>query len=81
MNIVLTVFSPILVAIAIRFVLYLIAVVFAIFNLIIELPDFIGKIAVCFAKFDPLVWDESWGYWVLVIIGSFLAELGIWSDD
>lgn len=81
MNIVLTVFAPILVAIAIRFVLFLIAIVFAIFNLIIELPDFIEKISKCFFQFDPLVWDESWGYWVLVVIGSFWIELGIWSDD
>lgn len=81
MNIVLTVFSPILVAIAIRFVLFLIAIVIAIFEKIIELPYFISKISKCFFNFDPLVWDESWGYWVLVIIGSFLAELGIWSDD
>lgn len=81
MKIVLTVFAPVLAAIAIRFALFLIGFVIGIFELIIELPDFIEKIPKCFINFDPLVWDESWGYWVLVVIGSFWIELSIWSDD
>ena len=83
MKVVLTVFAPMLVAIAIRLALFLVALlIFVIFSFILGTQHGIMiDIADCLWEFNPFILEESWGYWILVVIGSFLAEMAIWADD
>lgn len=84
MKIVLTVFAPFLVAIGIRLALLLLELICAIVYEILDAIDIISY-GVNFVKsigeFDTFDWEESWFYWILVIIGSFIAEYLIWSED
>lgn len=80
MKIVLTVFAPLLTAIAIRIILFLIAIIPALLGWIFE-ENSLMNLATGIGGFDPFVWNESWGYWILVVIGTFMAEMVIWQDD
>ena len=81
MKIVLTVFAPILVAIAVRIALFLIGLIVGLLLVSLLNIDAFANFADDLMMFDPFAWDESWGYWILVAIGSFLAEMAIWGDD
>ena len=83
MKFVLTVFAPILIAIAIRLLLLLIGfiigfVIFVVLQIDSHAVKEFFEVLFDFKTFD---WDESWGYWILVVIGSFIAEMAIWQDD
>lgn len=83
MKIVLTIFAPALVAIILRIILLVLCLAIGILNFFIRIIDeetlkTVGNILV---EFNMFSWDESWLYWVLVIIGSFLAEISIWNED
>ena len=87
MRIVLTVFAPLLVAIGIRLILFLLGFILSLLGFLIEefitsytfgnIVDYLEFIA----TFDTFDFEESWFYWILVIIGSFIAEYIIWSED
>lgn len=84
MKIVLTVFAPFLVAIGIRLALFLLALLGFIPYLLEDFGDIWEEIEDFFnhlGAFDTFDWEESWFYWILVIIGSFIAEYLIWSED
>lgn len=81
MKIVLTEFVPILVAIGVRVVLALAGLILALPWLLFDVMDNLGEFAKVIGDFDTFNWNESWGYWILVIIGSFMAEMVIWQDD
>lgn len=84
MKIVLTVFAPVLIAIAIRLLLFLIGIIigFVIFVMLqIDVSSEVGNFLEGLFAFETFDWDESWGYWILVIIGSFMAEMVIWQND
>lgn len=72
MKIVLTVFAPFLVAIAIRLALVVIGIVM--------LFVFGGDMDFLI-EFDTFDFDESWAYWILVVFGSFFAEVAIWDEN
>ena len=80
MKVVLTVFAPILVALAIRLALFILGIAIGLLNLFLS-GDFGGRTAEGIGTFETFNFEESWGYWVLVVIGSFLAEIAIWSDN
>lgn len=80
---VLTIFAPALVAIILRIILVVLCLAISILNSFIRIIDeetlkTVGNILV---EFNMFSWDESWLYWVLVIIGSFLAEIIIWGGE
>lgn len=80
MKVVLTVFAPMLVAIAIRLVLFLVGLVIGLPCYLLGIAESLVEFSDSIAMFDTFVLEESWGYWILVAIGSFLAEAGIWSE-
>lgn len=81
MKVVLTVFAPILVAIAIRIALFLIGFILVLPNQLFDIGYNWYRIGDKIGGFDTFNWDDSYGYWILVVIGSFLAEMAIWGDD
>jgi len=72
MKYVLALFSPALVAIAVRIVLY---VLYWISDLL-EIK-YLYKLL----HFETFVWDDSYAYWVIVVILSFFAEMYIFSGE
>ena len=82
LKIVLTIFAPALIAIIMRIILAILCLAVGILNFIgiidEETLKEAGNILIDFNMFS---WDESWLYWVLVIIGSFLAEIIIWGGE
>lgn len=78
-KVILSLFCPILVAIIIRVILFIIAFVLGllgfIFNAGKEYVNFVSNIG----TFDTFVWNESWLFWGLVVIITFVAEMIIWS--
>ena len=87
MRIVLTVFAPLLVATGIRLALLLLGLVCAglceLIRTIAPSIDHIADFESCFyaiGGFDTFDFNASWFYWVLVIIGSFIAEYLIWQE-
>lgn len=81
MKVVLTVFAPMLVAIAIRLALFLVGLVIGLPCYLLGIAESLVEFSDSIAMFDTFVLEESWGYWILVVIGSFLAEMAIWGDD
>ena len=68
-----------LVAIIVRIVLFVLAC-------IIELLGFfeqgsLSKLAETIGGFDTFVWKESWCYWIIVIVVTFIGEMGIWEEE
>lgn len=80
MKIVLTIFAPILIAIILRIVLTVAALILVPLSQIIS-RTFSQEVENVLLEFNMFSWDESWLYWVLVILGSFLAEMAIWQND
>ncbi len=80
MKIVCTIFAPFLVAIGIRLVLMLLGLIIYLLKDIIgffitalsvdEIRDFSETIA----GFKTFLWNESWFFWVLVIIRNFYSR-------
>ena len=88
MRIVLTVFAPLLVATGIRLALLLLGFVCgAVCELICTIVPSIEHVSdfessfYFIGGFDTFDFNASWFYWVLVIIGSFIAEYLIWLKD
>lgn len=83
MKIVLTIFAPALVAIILRIILLVLCLAISILNSFIRIIDeeTLKTVENILVEFNMFSWDESWLYWVLVIIGSFLAEISIWNED
>lgn len=89
MRIVWTIFTPFLVTMGIRLILYILAVIIGWLaglgeaitlldrNAMHEILDFASTIG----PFNTFSWNESWLFWALVIIGTFIAELCIWDND
>ena len=87
MRIVLTVFAPLLVATGIRLALLLLGLVCgAVCELILTIVPSIDHVSdfessfYFIGGFDTFDFNASWFYWVLVIIGSFIAEYIIWEE-
>lgn len=76
-KIILSIFAPFIVAIAIRAALFIIAVVVRLGELIYHTKGFAKTIG----GFDTFSWDESYLYWIIVIIATFYAEMLIWDKD
>ena len=78
-KVILSLFCPILVTIIIRVILFIIAFVLGflgfIFNARKEYVDFVSNIG----TFETFVWNESWLFWGIVVIITFVAEMIIWS--
>ena len=78
-KVILSLFCPILVAIIIRVILFIIAFVLGllgfIFNAGKEYVNFVSNIG----TFDTFVWNESWLFWGLVVIITFVVEMIIWN--
>ena len=78
-RVILSLFCPILVAIIIRVILFLIAFILGwigiFFNARKEYVDFLADIG----AFDTFVWNDSWLFWGIVAIITFVAEMIIWS--
>ena len=87
MRIVLTVFAPLLVATGIRLALLLLGLVCGavceLIRTIVPSIDHVSDFESSFyfiGGFDTFDFNASWFYWVLVIIGSFIAEYLIWQE-
>lgn len=79
MRIVLTIFAPFLVAVILRLALVLLALlVVSPWSSVWEEAEYFAELL---ADFDTFSWDESWLYWICVGIGSFFAEMSIWSNE
>lgn len=80
-KVILSLFCPVLVAIAVRIVLWIIGFILGLGGLIINAERGFMKFTESIALFDTFVWDESWGYWVIVAILTFLGEMLIWEEN
>lgn len=67
-KIVLAIFAPALVALALP-----------IFGIAFIEPSFQYD-AEELAGFNMFIWDESWLYWILVLLGTFYVEMKIFND-
>ena len=80
-RVVLSLFCPVLVAIIVRIVLWIIGVVLALGgNLLNAGRDFM-KFTESIALFDTFVWDQSWAFWAIVAIVTFFGEMIIWEEN
>ena len=82
MRFVLTIFAPALTAIVIRALLGVIGIILELSRYLLSINSSAFRSFIeglCF--FETFDWNESWAYWVLVIIGSFFAEMAIWEDN
>ena len=82
LKIILTIFAPVLLAILWRIILAILCLVvgYVYWINIIDKETF-RDAENLLIDFNMFSWDESWLYWVLVIISTFLAEMIIWSTD
>ena len=80
-KVILSLFCPILVAIAVRIVLFIIAFILAFGGHVLNAGKGFMKFTEGLGLFDTFVWDESWAFWVIVAILSFLGEMIIWDDN
>ena len=88
MKVVLTIFLPIFYALLLRFVLALIGAIPCGICYALDLDSMFGisfdawiNFFDIMCEFNAFDLEESWGYWLLVLIGTFLIEAGIWSDE
>lgn len=89
MRIVCTVFAPFLVAIGIRAILFILAIIIGWLAGLGESITLLDKstmheivdFAEAIGGFKTFLWNESWLFWILVLIGTFIAELNIWDND
>ncbi|MDH6312699.1 hypothetical protein M2137_001474 [Parabacteroides sp. PFB2-10] len=72
MKYVLALFSPALIAIAVRIVLFILCWLFE--QLDISYLYYL-------LDFEAFIWDDSYGYWSIVIILTFVAEMYIFSGE
>jgi hypothetical protein len=80
-KIILSLFCPALVAIVVRIVLFLLALILAIGGRITREGRDFFKFCDTIGGFETFVWDQSWGFWAIVIILTFIAEMIIWDKD
>ena len=78
MKIICSLFAPALVAILVRLALFILVLLLWLLTWIFGIPD---DLIEDWLFFDIFSWGESWFYWILVIICSFLAEVIIWDED
>ena len=79
--VILSLFCPILVAIAVRIVLWIIGFILALGGSILNAGRGFMEFTESIALFDTFVWDESWGYWAIVAIITFIGEMVIWEEN
>ncbi len=75
-KVILSIFAPFIIAIAIRAALFIIAVVVRLGELIYHTKG----LAKTIGGFDTFSWDESYLYWIMVIIATFYVEMLIWDE-
>ena len=80
-KVILSLFCPILVAIAVRIVLFVIAFILALGGQLVNAERGFMKFTEGLGLFKTFVWDESWGYWAIVAILTFLGEMIIWDES
>lgn len=71
-KIIFSIFAPFLVAIVLRVVLFLVGLIALLFS-----KNLAGDIA----GFHTFEWDESYLYWILVVIVTFFVEMAVWSEE
>lgn len=76
-NVILSTFAPFIITIAIRAVLFIIAIILRLGELIYHTQGFAKTIG----AFDIFSWDESYLYWIMVIIATFYVEMLIWDES
>lgn len=74
-------FCPVLVAIAVRIVLFFAAVILAIGGRIVGAESGYFEFCEGLGAFETFVWDQSWAYWAIVAIFTFIGEMIIWEDN
>lgn len=75
-KVVLAIFAPALVALVVRITLFILAL--PIFGIAFIEPSFQYD-AEELAGFNMFIWDESWLYWILVLLGTFYVEMKIFN--
>lgn len=83
-RVIISLFCPAIVAIVVRIVLWLIGFALNIIGLFGDKGSDLRKLqktGEAIAQFDTFTWENSWGFWVIVIIVTFIAEYVIWDDD
>lgn len=78
---ILTIFSPFLIAIIVRLIYVLWLYGFLCAGYVAENIDWVKYTMNSIGFFDTFSWDESWHYWGIVLILTFLAEMDIWRDE
>ena len=76
-KVILSTFAPFIIAIAIRAVPFIIAIILRLGELIFHIQGFTKTIGV----FDIFSWDESYFYWIIVIIATLNIEMLIWTKS
>lgn len=86
-KIIMGLFAPALIAIAVRFVLFLIAICSMIIaetlkfiEVLKDVPHWVKTFCDFIVEFDTFSWNESWGFWIIVILFTFYAEMFIFED-
>ena len=80
-KVILSLFCPILVAIAVRIVLFIVAFILSLGGYLLNAGEEFGRFVLGLGGFNTFVWNESWGFWALVAILTFFAEMFIWQED
>ena len=82
-KIILSLFCPVLIAIVVRIILFVIGFVLALGGYVMDAShngDYM-KFTESIAMFKTFVWDESWCFWVIVAILTFFGEMIIWDEN
>ena len=77
---ILSIFSPFLIAIIVRFIYALWGYGFFCAGYIANKMDWAKSNMNNIGFFDTFNWDVSWHYWGIVLVLTFLAEMDIWRD-
>lgn len=80
-KVIVSLFCPVLVAIAVRIVLFILALILAIGGRIVGAERGFFKFCESIGGFETFVWNQSWGFWAIVAILTFLGEMIIWEED
>lgn len=78
---ILSIFSPFLIAIIVRLIYVLWGYGFFCAGYVADKMDWAKSNMNSIGFFDTFSWNESWHYWGIVLILTFLAEMDIWRDE
>ena len=78
---ILSLFSPFLIAIIVRLIYVLWGYGFLCAGYVADKTDWGKSNMNSIGFFDTFSWDDSWHYWGIVLILTFLAEMDIWRDE